>query len=235
MLKAGEAYINSGLHEMYGLHPGNTFVADIAGVSLELTVADIAVNAKAASIYVNADQLSERIRIPIGAYNGVLSMEKMKGGIATTKEQRIENLNREAVSSNSSAVINQAIGGLIGAILIFIALYVNLQDNTRDILILHMMGYRTKQIRKTMIDVYMPIVWMVFALTLAPSIFMARSIQKSLSISTNDYMPFGTSIVVILFVFAVLNLIYWFVQALFGLGMKRIIAKEEITEIIYAE
>ncbi len=233
--KVGEVYINPGLHEIYGLNIGDRFVADIAGVSHEVTVADIAVNAKSANIYVNADELSKALNVPIGAYNGVLSMEKLNDGVATTKDQRINTLNKEAVSNNISAVINQCIGGLIGAILIFLALYASFGDNTRDMLILHMMGYRTKHIRKMVIDVYMPIVWTVFFLTLAPSILLARSIQKSLSISTNDYMPFGTSISVIVLVFAGLSIIYWLVQMLFGLGIRRIVAKEEISEFIYAE
>lgn len=233
--KAGTVYINPGLHQTYGVNIGDRFVVDVAGVNLEVTVADIAANAKSANIYVNADELSETLSIPVGAYNGVLSKEKMNNGVATTKEQRIDTLNREAVSSNISAVINQSIGGLIGMILIFLALYASFGDNTRDMLILHMMGYRTKYIRKMLIDVYMPIVWTAFFLTLAPSILLARSIQKSLSVSTNDYMPFGTNILVIILVFAGLNLIYWSVQTLFGLGIKRIIIKEEISEFIYAE
>jgi len=39
-------------------------------------------------------------------------------------------------------------------------------------------------------------------LSIAPGILRASSIQKSLSILTNDYMPFGTNIIV------VLNIIY---------------------------
>lgn len=233
--EAGEVYINPGLHEIYGLNIGDRIVADIAGFNLEVTVSDIAVNAKTANIYVNADVLSKILNTSSGAYNGVLSMEKMNDGIATTKNQRIDTLNRNAVSSNISAVINQSIGGLMGAILIFLALYASFGDSTRDMLILHMMGYRTKHIGKMLIDVYMPIVWTAFFLTLAPSILLARSIQKSLSISTNDYMPFGTGISVIILAFAGISIIYRLVQAIIGLGIKRIIAKEKISEFIYAE
>jgi len=53
--------------------------------------------------------LSKILRVPFGAYNGVLSNEKMIGGVSTTKEQRIDTLNREAVSTNISAVIKQSI------------------------------------------------------------------------------------------------------------------------------
>lgn len=231
----GAVYINPGLSEIYGINIGDTLIVDIEGAEYSFTVTDIAANAKSASIYVNANELSEILGLPISSYNGVLSMEKMNGGVAVSKAQRIDDLNRNAVSNNISGVINQAIGGIVGSILIFLALYVSFQDNTRDMLILHMMGYKIKSIRKLLIDVYMPIAWMAFLLTLVPSILLASSIQKSLSISTNDYMPFGTNIIVILIVFVILNIIYWLVQAMFGLGIKRTIAKEEISEFIYAE
>lgn len=233
--ETGMIYINPGLNEIYGVNIGDTLIACIAGVEHTFIVADIAANAKSASNYINANELSEILGVPAGAYNGVLSMEKMLDGVAVTKGQRLDDLNRNAVSNNISAVINQATGGIVGAILIFLALYVNFQDNTRDILILHMMGYKTKYIRKLLIDIYRPIAWMAFLLTLAPSVLLARLIQKSLSISTNDYMPFGTNIIVVLIVFVLLNIIYWLVQTMFGLGIMRTIAKEEISEFIYAE
>lgn len=233
--KAGTAYINPGLHEIYGIDIGNRLVAYIEGVKLEVTVVDIAANAKSAHIYLNADELSNALSVSIGAYNGILSMETWTDGIATTKDQRIDTLHKEAVSSNISAVINQSIGGLIGPVFIFLAIYASFGDNTRDMLILHMMGYQTKHIRSMLIDVYKPIVGAAFFLTLGPSILLAKSIQKSLSISTNDYMPFGTSSFVIILVFAGLSVIYWLVQALFGLGIKRIIGKEKISAFIYAE
>ena len=98
-----------------------------------------------------------------------------------------------------------------------------------------MMGYRKKDIRKMLVDIYRPIVWAAFAVTLAPGILLARSIQHSLSISTDDYMPFGTDILVIAISFALLNLIYWAVQAIFAAGIRRTLKREEISELVYAE
>lgn len=231
----GTVYINPGLSETYGVNIGDTLIADIVGEECAFIVTDIASNAKSAGIYIDAKELSEILGLPAGSYNGVLSMEKINGGVAVSMAQRIEELNRNAVSNNISGVINQVIGGIVGVIMIFLALYVNFQDNTRDMLILHLMGYRTKDIRKLLIDVYLPIIWTAFLITLVPSILLARSIQKSLSISTNDYMPFGTNITVVLIIFVILNIIYGLVQAMFGLGIKHTIAKEEISEIIYTE
>jgi len=231
--KEGTAYINPGLSEIYGVNVGDTLITKIAGKTHTFIVVEIAANAKSASIYVNANELTEILEASQGAYNGVLSMRKIADGVAVARAQRIDSLNRNAVSNNISAVINQVTGGIVGAILIFLALYVNFQDNTRDMLILHMMGYRIKNIRNMLIDIYRPIVWAAFLLTIVPSILLASSIQKSLSISTNDYMPFGTNIIVVLIIFVLLNMIYWLVQIMFEFGIRRTIAREEISEMIY--
>lgn len=111
----------------------------------------------------------------------------------------------------------------------------NYQDSTRDILILSLMGYRAKAIRKMLIDIYKPILWISFLLTLWPSIRIAQSVQRSLSVQTGDYMPFGTNALVILIAFALLHVIYFLVQTMFNMGIKRVILKEEVTEYTNAE
>jgi len=137
--------------------------------------------------------------------------------------------------NNLSATINHVTGVIIGALLIFLALYINFDDNTRDMLILHMMGHKAKSIRKLLVDVYMPIVWATFVITLAPSIMLAGFIKSGIAIAVNKPMPFSTNPLVILALFLLINLIYWFVQSLFGMGIKRIIAKEDMMEFVYAE
>ena len=129
----------------------------------------------------------------------------------------------------------QVTGISVGCILLFLALYINFQDNTRDILILYMTGYRIRQIRKMLIDIYLPMIWCIFGITLLPAIFITQAIQRSLSITTKDYMPFGTSLPVILFSFVTLTIIYWLVQAIFSFGIRRVIQKEDIAQCVASE
>lgn len=231
----GTVYINPGLKETYGVNIGDTLKINVLGTVQEFTVTDIAFNAKSSSIYINAGELSDIMGINGDAYNGILSIEKINKGFSTSKAQRTDDLNRNAVSNNVSGMINQLIGCIVGAILIFLALYINFQDNIHDAMILHLMGYRIKNIRKIFVGAYTPIAWTAFFLTLIPSILLAVSIQKSLSISTNDYMPFGTNIIVILTVFIILNIICLIMQVMFGFGIKCTVKKEKITEMIYSE
>ncbi len=227
----GSIYMNPGLAEIYDVAVGDTLIVTILGTKHNFTVAEIAANAKSASVYVNADQLTEIMDIPAGSYNGILSMDRtIDSERLITKSQRIESLNRNAVSNKSSAVINQVIGIITGAILLFLALLINFQENTRDILILNRMGYHINGIKKLLIDVYMPIIWFSYSLTIVPSILTAFTIQKSLSISIGDYMPFGINWNVILSIFIILNIIYHLIESIFVLGIRNIIAKEKITE-----
>lgn len=231
----GYVYINPELSEIYGVKIGDRLAVTIADQPYQFIVGEIVVNAQTNHIYMNGEQLTEILGITAGSYNGVFSAEKLGGGTAASKEQRMEELNRNAVSNKTSAVINQVTGILVGIILIFIALHISLQDNTHDILILSMLGHHTKYIRKLLIDVYLPLLWVVFVITLAPSMILARAIQNALSVSTNDYMPFGINPPAIIIAFGLMNLIYYGVQAAFSLRIKKIIKKGEITDLIYAE
>ncbi|WP_315974350.1 FtsX-like permease family protein [Extibacter muris] len=72
-------------------------------------------------------------------------------------------------------------------------MYLNVQDNQRDISILDLLGYSQREIRRMMIQIYRPIVWTAFVITLIPGILTARTIQKALSAAIHDYMPFGVN------------------------------------------
>lgn len=232
---AGCVYANPEFSEVYGVKTGDILAVTIAGKQHSFSVKETAVNAQSGHVYMNGEQLAEILGIAPGAYNGAFSADKLEGGTAAGREQRIEELNRNSVSNKTSAVINQATGVFVGIILIFLALHISFQDSARDILILGMLGHRMKYIRKLLLDVYLPVLWFMYVIALAPAILLAKAIQKSLSISTNDYMPFGINIPVIIMAFVLMNLIYYGVQAVFSLRVKRMIEKEEITDIIYAE
>lgn len=222
----GMIYINPEFSEVYGVEIGDSLAVDIIGGMYLFTVQDIVSNAETGKLYLNGNQLTEILGAAPGAYNGVFSMEEIPGDEITDKAERTADLERNAVSNQISGALNQAAGVLVGAILIFLALYLNFQDNTHDILILHMIGYRAGDIRKMLVDVYLPVLWTAFVATLVPSIFLAEEIQKTLSISTNDYMPFGVNGPVVLAAFLMACIIYRVVQITFTLGIRRMTANQ---------
>lgn len=82
-----------------------------------------------------------------------------------------------------------------------------------------------------LVYIYRPIVWTAFIITLIPSILTARAVQRTLSASIHDYMPFGTSVTVLLLLFLFLNVIYQLVESVFSIGIMRICKKGNLNEI----
>ena len=220
--EAGTVYIHAGLEDMYGMHVGDEVVIKINGMQRVFEIADVLENAKSASLYCNADELAAWIGCEKGSYNGLWSMEAPGiGGTTESMEQRIERLDRDAVSNKISAVINQLTGIVIGVILLFLALFLNFQDNQKDMDILRLIGYQEHEIRKLFVDVYWPIVMVFFGVAILPSLFIAHTIQRGLSISIQDYMPFGTKLSVYVFMFLILNVIYGCVWMAFSGKVKK--------------
>lgn len=242
----GTVYINPGLREVYGVKAGDTVKIELKGIGYDYRVSAIAFNAQADTVYLAAPELTERLGLPAGAYNRILGLgeptadhlktgaqlpaEAVRSGQTRTRAERLEELDRDAVSNQISAVINQVTGAAVGCILLFLALYINFQDNIRDMLILHMSGYQEKEIRALLVDIYLPAVQTVFLITLLPAAELVKAIQRSLSVSTGDYMPFGTSVSVIVFTGILLHVIYWLVQQMFSVGIRQIKAKGNMAE-----
>ena len=65
-----------------------------------------------------------------------------------------------------SAVIVQVMGCVIGCILLLLAVALNFNSNLSDMRILRMLGYKTKEIRHLLVDVYKPVILVGFFLLL---------------------------------------------------------------------
>lgn len=228
----GSVYINPELSEIYGVKKDDRLEVVIGGAARIFTVEAVAANAQSRCIYINAESLAEITGAEKGAYNGALSAVSLSGGASVSRSERIETLNRSAVSNKVSAVINQSIGVLIGTALIFLALYTSFRDNTHDILILSMLGHPIKNTRRLMIEIYLPITCIAFVITVLPSIALAKSIQASLSVSTDDYMPFGISPITLIAAPAAICLICKALETVFGVWIRRTVEKGKIAEII---
>ncbi|WP_394927248.1 FtsX-like permease family protein [uncultured Robinsoniella sp.] len=224
-----EIVIGAALNDLYGFQEGDRIVMSLNHKDYELVISGIAYNAALNSIYISKQELAQRLSLPSDYCNGVWSMKDLDlGGEVTTKAQRIDKLERDAVSNKSSAVINEVLGCVVGCILLFLALYMNFQDSTRDILILHLMGYKVKEIRKMLINIYGPMMRLFFFLTLIPGILLVRSILRILSLQIGDYIPFQTDGFILAGIFVMLNLVYMLVQGSFQAGIKRIIRNDDV-------
>lgn len=82
-----------------------------------------------------------------------------------------------------------------------------------------------------MIQIYRPIVWTAFVITLFPGILTARTIQKALSAAIHDYMPFGVNFKGLLLLFVFLNIIYQLVESVLSFGILQSCKKGNISGI----
>ena len=78
-----------------------------------------------------------------------------------------------------------------------------------------MIGYQNREIRRLFIDIYWPIMVTFFVLVSIPGTILARTIQRGLSLSIGDYMPFGVDWKVFVFMFLVMNILYGCVWCIF--------------------
>lgn len=220
--KRGNIYINPGLAELYHVRVGEKLTVTVNGRETSFTVGAVVSNAKTANVYCDGEELAELLDLTQGSYNGLWSTKPPAlDGVTESRQERMERLERDAVSNRLSAVINQLTGALIGMILLFLALFLNFQDNQRDMDILKMLGYEGREIRRLFVDVYWPIVMAFFVLLLYPGILLARVIQRTLSIAIEDYMPFGVTVGGVLFLLLVMNLLYGGVWAVFSIRLDR--------------
>ncbi len=226
--------IGAALYELYGIKKGDTVKITISGKSYLVVVADMAINAETNHIYMSKEKLTECLGIPQASYNGILveDISSELSGKIITKEERLLELDKEVVSNRMSAVINQLLGCVAGCILIYLVLLLSFQDNTKEMLILDLLGYTSKEINKMLISVYRPIMSIAFLLMIFPSIAICKGIQRSLSIQTGDYIPFHTNVLIVLGIFIVIQIIYVAVEGIFTSKIKKIIKKEAITEYL---
>lgn len=226
------------LEEKYGLKAGDVVSMFINGRQWKMTVTHIVFNAELNSIYIEKKTMEKMLAVPSGSYNGIWSMDQPEynssdlsgrltdtvsgsaGAVIQTHEEKLNVLRRDSVSNRSSAVINQVIGCLIGYILLYLALFLNFQDSARDIRILRLMGYEPGEIRGMLIDIYRPILWLSFLITLWPCIALVKGILRSLSLQIGDYMPFQTNVFVIIGIFLLQTSVYWMVQLSFQRSIR---------------
>ena len=226
--KENQVIIPKQLQEIYKVQKGDTLKLRIGDQSLCFQVKEIAYNGEVGHVYLNKETLAKILALPKEAYTGILSMEdiKMPESEVITKAQRLEALEREQVSSRISAVINQVIGVIMGLMLFFLALLLNLQSCRKEVMILKGLGYENKRIREMLINIYGPMIVIAYGVTLWPAIQVVKGILRSLSIQIGDYMMFQTNVYVVIGCLILLGLLYYMVQFLFQFGINRMTKKE---------
>lgn len=228
----GTCYVSAGLSEMYRIKQGSKIIIKCGDINATLTVKEVAYNAKSKTLILDRQYLAQILGKNSNNYNGVLSLENTY----TTADKVIDNieredmLNRDKVSSNVSAVINQSIGLVAGIILTYLALFIAFQDSTKDMLIMDSLGYKSKEIKKLLINIFLPLLLISVVIMAFPAVLIAKTIQTSLALQMGDYMPFSTNIIVLIVGAIILVGIYLLAQLSFALAIKHTTKKKNILQ-----
>ncbi len=230
---AGNCYVSVGFSELYGVGAGQAVTFRTAdGTQLTWTVEAVAYNAKTKTVIVPRERLAAELLLDAQSYNGVLSAQNLypDADKVTDRAAREDALARDKVSNAASALICQSIGLVAGIVLTFLALFIAFQDGVKDMLIMDNLGYRRREIKRLLINVFLPILIIGFIVTAFPSVLIAKAVQISLARQMGDYMPFATNIWVLLVGFVAIIAVYWLTQLFFALGVKHITKKKGILE-----
>lgn len=232
VLTENHCYIGEELFHMYNVGIGDEMILQIGEKRIEVKVRDVAYNVRLKTILFGRSFIAEQLRYAEDSFNGAFSIDHLypNADSVIDGKTRADTLKRSNVSSQVSAVVNQSIGVLSGIILIFLALFITLQDSVRDMMILRNLGYGSREIKKLLINIFLPILLIAFVITAFPAVQIAKAMQFSLSLQTGDYMPFSTNIFVIIIGLIAVAAIYFAVQAIYGLILKRILKKKSILQ-----
>ncbi|WP_019909411.1 ABC transporter permease [Paenibacillus sp. HW567] len=203
--------------KLWGLRVGTAITVRVDNSVLQVPVSAFSYNGNPDTVYLKKDKLTAMLGISPHIYNGRFSNTSISEGdkgagieVISVKQIHDEKLS-QASSSQLSAVLNQVIGVLIAILMIMLIGLIVTEESKRSMVILQRMGYEPAEIKNMLINVYVPILLVAYIITLPLSWEVVTSILRSVSISTNDYIPFIYNIWILIGVIALIILIYYVV------------------------
>ncbi|MOA06286.1 FtsX-like permease family protein [compost metagenome] len=194
----------------------------------------ISQNGDANTIYTSKANLAGWMNTDSSLHTGEFSNEintSTNVKVVTTADKRAAQ-ESSAVSNRSSAVINQIIGIVIGVLLIYLILLLNFQDSTRDMRILRLLGYKSAEISRLLIDVYRPLLVLLYIITLPVAVFITERILRILSLQTGDYMPLNLNIWLLIFLPALIMVQYMLVMRIFKRKLRKESRDDSLTGLL---
>lgn len=217
-------FVNPELRENYGLKVGDTLELRVKGKRHQIKIAGFAENADLKTIYIPRDQASAMVNEADDRFNGRLTNNVQEKGRGKTRslEEKLSAVQRSQTSNKASAIINQSIGVITGCLLIYLAVFIGLNGNMKTLLMFDLLGYEEKEVYRILLNPYIVISNLLFLLTLPVAIYAARNIQIMTSLQTGDYMPFQLNWITFVYMFVILNALYFIIRFLFIQKVKKI-------------
>ncbi|EHJ51617.1 FtsX-like permease family protein [Streptococcus macacae] len=226
-------FLNPELKENYGIKAGDSIDLKVKGKKYKVVVSGFAENADLKTIYVPEKQAQNMIKEKGKVFNGLLTNKiPSTDGKVTSFKKKIAAVKRSQTSNKVSAIINQSIGIITGCLLIYLAIFIGLNNNINNILVFDLLGYDRQEINKILLNPYIILSNILFLLTLPLGIYAAQYIQRMTSLQTGDYMPFQFSLLTFIYMLAIMNVLCLAIRFLFVLNVRKIIHNERQAEFL---
>mgnify|MGYP001851989690 CR=1 FL=1 len=222
--KEGQIIISPRLNQIFGINQGDKIQVNINGTVQQLRVQGVAINAENNGIYLSKTELAKMLSLSEDTYNIIYSnmlFDNMDGAVLS-KDLIKENIDKENVSNRISALICQVLAVIVGGLLLVSAVFMNFEENYNNILRLHILGYRPKEINSMIVSVYEPIIIIGFLMGISPTILISNKISILLSMQTGDYIPFYTNFWIVILDFLFVFLLYLMIKSNFERKIKKI-------------
>ena len=216
-------FVNPELRENYGLKVGDTLELRVKGKQHQIKIAGFAENADLKTIYIPKDQASVMVDETNDIFNGRLTnkpQEKGEGKVRSL-EEKLSAVQRSQTANKASAIINQSIGVITGCLLIYLAVFIGLNGNMKTLLMFDLLGYEEREVYRILLNPYIVISNLLFLLTLPVAIYAARNIQIMTSLQTGDYMPFQLNWMTFVYMFVILNALFFIIRFLYIQKFKK--------------
>lgn len=234
--KEGEIIISPRINQILGIMPGDQIKVKLGDSICQFQVLGIGINAENNGIYVSKSELEKILSLTKDSYNVIYSDILLDAtetdGVVRSKDMIKADIDKENVSNRISALICQVLAMIVGTLLLYSAVLMNFEENYNNILRLHILGYRAKEINCLVVSVYEPIIIMGFLIGIFPTIWIGNKISISLSQQTGDYMPFYTNEWIVLLNFLCIILLYIVIKSSFNRKIKKIGSKNLLLQSI---
>ena len=213
-LKEG-AIVHSSKAQLFGLQAGASVQVLIGDKEVKIPIAAFCSNGDPAAFYIDKAQLTNALGISPDIYNGTFTNspdpDPQQTGRYTmsSAESMRKEMTEKASSSQLSAVLNQILGCVIAVIMIWLITLITVEENKKNMAVLHMIGYTQREIGSMLLNVYTVIVVISYIVFTPLALFFVNYILKMVSVSTNDFIPLIYNVFTFCLVLAIILIIYY--------------------------
>lgn len=227
--------LTNSVAERLNLNKGDTIMLKDANnlKSYQVTVDEIADINATNFIYMSRENLNKMLNYPMDAYTGILSGEELdiddnfvytKHSLSMNKENLIESISL----FKKILYFLTVIAGIIGTVVVYVVAVMLIEENSKNISMLMVMGYQPKEINSILINSSTVLVIMGFVLSVPLALLLMDKFLHAITV--NMFFVFNTAIsfLQLLICFLFFISVYYFSM----LGVKRKVNKINLSECL---